>query len=208
MNRSALALLVGLFVVVLNGCQPAADTNRNLAVASPTPVKEPFDPAAIEAEVMRIEREWYSAAKTHNAEAAKGFLADNVVIVYPDGTAATKADEIRSIESGAMTADTYEMVESKVSVINADSAFITGRSIIKNGKILVPNQKKPIDITGEYRFLDVYARRDGKWQVVASQAVTIDPRVIAAAAASPSPAASVPQPPAATSPSPKPSPKP
>lgn len=208
MNRSALALLVGLIVIVLSGCQPAADTNRNLAVASPTPVKEPFDPAAIEAEVMRIEREWYSAAKTHNAEAAKGFLADNVVIVYPDGTSATKADEIRSIESGAMTADTYEMVESKVAVMNADSAFITGRSIIKNGKILVPNQKKPIDITGEYRFLDVYARRDGKWQVVASQAVTIDPRVIAAAAASPSPAASVPQPPAATSPSPKPSPKP
>jgi hypothetical protein len=208
MNRSALALLVGLFVVVLSGCQPAADTNRNLAVASPTPVKEPFDPAAIEAEVMRIEREWYSAAKTHNAEAAKGFLADNVVIVYPDGTAATKADEIRSIESGAMTADTYEMLESKVAVTNADSAFITGRSIIKNGKIVVPNQKKPIDITGEYRFLDVYARRDGKWQVVASQAVKIDPAVIAAAAASASPAASVASPPKAASPSPKTSPTP
>jgi ketosteroid isomerase-like protein len=206
MNRSALALLVGLIVVVLSGCQPAADTNRNLAAASATPAKETFDPVAIEAEVMRIEREWYNAAKTHNAEAAKGFLADNVVIVYPDGTSATKADEIRSIESGAMSADTYEMVESKVTVTNADSAFITGRSIIKNGKIVVPNQKKPIDITGEYRFLDVYARRDGKWQVVASQAVKIDPAVIAAAAASPSPAASVPPPPKAASPSPKASP--
>ena|ERR1044072_7551973 len=191
MNRSALALLAGLVVVVLSGCQPAADTNRNLAAATATPAKETFDPAAIEAEVMRIEREWYSAAKTHNAEAAKGFLADNVIIVYPDGSAATKADEIRSIESGAMTADTYEMAESKVTVMNADSAFITGRSVIKNGKIAVPNQKKPIDITGEYRFLDVYARRDGKWQVVASQAVKIDPAVIAAAAATASPAASV-----------------
>jgi hypothetical protein len=208
MNRSALALLVCLAVVVLNGCQPAADTNRNLAAASSTPFKETFDPAAIEAEVMRIEREWYSAAKTHNAEAAKGFLADNVVLVYPDGSAATKADEIRSIESGAMTADTYEMLESKVTVTNADSAFITGRSVIKNGKIVVPNQKKPIDITGEYRFLDVYARRDGKWQVVASQAVKIDPAVIAAAAAAASPAASVPPPPKPASPSPKTSPTP
>ena len=206
MNRSALALLVGLFVFVLSGCQPAVDTNRNLAAATATPAKETFDPAAIEAEVMRIEREWYSAAKTHNAEAAKAFLADNVVIVYPDGTSATKADEIRSIESGAMTADTYEMLESKVAVTNADSAFITGRSVIKNGKILVPNQKKPIDITGEYRFLDVYARRDGKWQVVASQTVKIDPAVIAAAAASASPAASVASPPKAASPSPETSP--
>ena len=187
MNRSALALLVGLIVVVLSGCQPAADTNRNLAAASATPAKETFDPTAIEAEVIRIEREWYNATKTHSAEAAKGFLADNAVIVYPDGTAATKADEIRAIESGAMTADTYEMLESKVTVINADSAFITGRSTIKNGKYAVPGQKKPIDISGEYRFLDVYARRDGKWQVVASQAVKIDPAVVAAAAAAVSP---------------------
>ena len=207
MNRSALALLVCLAVVVLNGCQPAADTNRNLAAATATPAKEAFDPAAIEAEVMRIEREWYSAAKTHNAEAAKGFLADNVILVYPDGTAATKADEIRSIESGAMTADAYDMLESKVTVMNADSAFITGRSVIKNGKIVVPNQKKPIDITGEYRFLDVYARSDGKWQVVASQAVKIEPGAVAAAAAA-SPAASVPPPPAKASPTAKTSPTP
>jgi ketosteroid isomerase-like protein len=205
MNRSALALLVCLAAVVLNGCQPAADTNRNLAAATATPTKETFDPAAIEAEVMRIEREWYSATKTHNAEAAKGFLADNVVLVYPDGTAATKADEIRSIESGAMSSDSYEMVESKVTAINADSAFITGRSSIKNGKYAIPGQKKPIDISGEYRFLDVYARRDGKWQVVASQAVKIEPGAVTAAATA-SPAVS--PKPAAASPSPKTSPTP
>lgn len=204
MNRIALALLVGLIVVILSGCQPAADTNRNLATASSTPVKETFDAAAIEAEVLRIEREWYNATKTHNADAAKGFLADNAVIVYPDGTSATKADEIRSIESGAMSSDSYEMVESKVTVINADSAFITGRSVIKNGKYNVPGQKKPIDISGEYRFLDVYARRDGKWQVVASQAVKIDPATVApvaSPAASASPSATV-SPAAKTSPTP------
>jgi len=206
MNRSALALLAGLIVVILSGCQPAADTNRNLAAASATPAKETFDPAAIEAEVLRIEREWYNATKTHSSDAAKGFLADNAVIVYPDGTSATKADEIRAIESGAMSSDSYEMVESKVTVINADSAFITGRSVIKNGKYNVPGQKKPIDISGEYRFLDVYARRDGKWQVVASQAVKIEPAAVAAAAASP--AASVSPSRAAASPSPKTSPTP
>lgn len=206
MNRSALALLVGLVVLVLTGCQPAADTNRNLAAASATPAKEAFDPVAIEAEVIRIEREWYNAAKTHSSEAAKGFLADNAVIVYPDGTSATKADEIRSIESGAMSSDSYEMAESKVTVINADSAFITGRSVIKNGKYNVPGQKKPIDISGEYRFLDVYARRDGKWQVVASQAVKIEAGAVAPATASP--AASVSPSPKAPSPSPKTSPTP
>jgi len=176
MNRSTLALLVGLIVVVLSGCQPAADTNRNVTAASATPAKESFDPAAIEAELIRIEREWANASKTHNVEAVKGFLADNAVIIYPDGTTATKADEIRTIETGSISADSFEMLDPKVTVIDADSAFITGRSIIKNGKVTVPNQKKPIDISGEYRFLDVYAKRDGKWQVIASQATKILPQ--------------------------------
>jgi|ERR1700752_23933 len=199
MKRSTLALLAGLTLLVLNGCQPAVDTNRNLAAASSTPVKETFDAAAIEAELIRIEREWANASKTHNAEAVKGFLADNAVIIYPDGTTATKTDEIRTIESGGITADSFDMLDPKVTVISADSAFITGRSVIKNGKYAVPGQKKPINISGEYRFLDVYAKRDGKWQVLASQAVRIDP---AAAAAAPSPAASVPPPPSPASASP------
>ena len=207
MNRSALALLVGLIVVVLSGCQPAADTNRNLAAASASPAKETFDQAAIEAELIRIEREWAKAGQSHNAEAVKGFLADNAVMVYPDGTTATKAEEIRTIESGAITVDSFEMLDPKVTVIDADAAFITGRSVIKNGKYAVPGQKKPIDISGEYRFLDVYRKRDGKWQVLASQAVKIDPAVVAAAAAA-SPAASVSPSPKAASPSPKTSPTP
>ena len=56
------------------------------------------------------------------------------MIVYPDGSTATKADEVRTIESGAITADAFEMLDPKVTVIDADAAFITGRSVIKNGK--------------------------------------------------------------------------
>ena len=66
------------------------------------------------------------------------------------------------------------MLEPKVTVMSADSAFITGRSVIKNGTYKDPNVKTPIDISGEYRFLDVYARRNGTWQVIASQATKVD----------------------------------
>lgn len=173
MKRSALALLMFAVVVVLNGCQPALDTNRNSAVATASPVKEKFDPAAIETEITKLEREWADSNKTHSSEAVKRILADNAVIVYADGSTGTKADEVKSIESGSITADSYEIVDPKVTVIDADSAFITGRGVIKNGKNVVPGQKKAIDISGEYRFLDVYAKRDGKWQVVASQTTKI-----------------------------------
>ena len=176
MKRNASALVILVVVVVLNGCQPALDTNRNIAIATSSPAKETFDAAAIEAELIKLEREWADSPKTKNIDAVKRVLADNAVVVYPDGSTATKADEVRTIESGAITADSFEMLDPKVTVIDADSAFLTGRSVIKNGKYTVPNQRKPIDISGEYRFLNVYVKRDGKWQVVASQATKILPQ--------------------------------
>jgi Domain of unknown function (DUF4440) len=176
MNRITPVLLIVAVLAVMNGCQPALDTNRNNALATASPAKETYDAAAIEAEITKLEREWADSNKTHNSEAVKRIVSDNAVIVYPDGSTGTKDSEIKTIESGSIMADSYEILEPKVTVIDADSAFITGRGVIKNGKIVVPGQKKPIDISGEYRFLDVYAKRDGKWQVVASQATKILPQ--------------------------------
>lgn len=208
MKRSVVALFVISLALWLGGCQaPAPETNRNDSIAAASPAKETFNAAAIEAELIKLEREWANAAQAHNAEPVRRLLADDAVLVYPDGTLATKADEVRTIESGAMTLEGFEMLETKVTVLSADSAFITGRSILRNGKYKDPNQKKPVDISGEYRFLDVYARRDGKWQAVASQATKIaNPTPAAAPAATPaaSPAASIAGPPTrSVSPSPK-----
>ena len=96
-----------------------------------------------------------------------------MVITYPDGVVGTKTMEIQTAESGAITADSWELVDPKVTVLDANSAFVTGRTIIKNGKSKDLQSQKLIDISGEYRFLDVYARRNGRWQVVASQATKL-----------------------------------
>ena len=197
MNRSvvstALVFVVSLMVVALAGCQPSVDTNLN-ATATASPVQERFDPAAIETEIRNLARDWMRAAQTYDPEIIRRVVADDAVLIYPDGTTATKADEVRLIETKAITADSWEMPESKVTVLNADSAFITGRSVVKNGKLKDVNMPRPVDITGEYRFLDVYARRNGRWQVVASAATkimaptpTASPTASPAASAPPSP---------------------
>ncbi len=176
MNKNVVreALVLALLSLGLTGCQPAAETNRNAPVASATPAKETVDPKALETELVKMEREWAAAAESHNAEAVRRIVADDAVIVYPDGTTATKADEIRIIESGAITADSWELMEPKATLINPDTAYLTGRSVMKNGKYKDTNMKRAIDISGEYRFLNIYARRDGKWQVVASQATKVE----------------------------------
>jgi hypothetical protein len=165
---------MSLIVMAFAGCQPTAETNRNEnATAAASPPRETFDAAAIEAEVMKLERDWFKAGQTHDAELIKQIVADDAILVYPDGSTGNKAEELRLVETKAITVDSWEIPEAKVTVLSADSAFISGRSVVKNGKIKDANMPRPVDISGEYRFVDVYARRNGKWQVVASAAAKV-----------------------------------
>ena len=189
---STLGLVILLTAV---GCQTAApDTNRDASrAANVNAVKETVDIPAIEAEVLKLEREWAAASQGHNSEPVKRIVADDVVMVYPDGTMGTKTDEIASIESGTITSDSWDLLEPKVTVLNENVAFINGRAVIRNGKVRDPQTKRIRDISGEYRFTDIYMRRNGKWQAVASQTTRIE---------NPTPPAVTPAPPAKAQPSP------
>src|SRR5262245_47583556 len=113
MNRSALALLLVVgSVLVLSGCQPAAtDTNRNAATATASPTKETFDAPAIEAAVLKAERDWFKAGETYDVEAIKRIVADDAVLVYPDGSTGTKADEVHIAETKAITGSGWEVLD-------------------------------------------------------------------------------------------------
>ena len=201
MNRSAvsvaLVFVMSLILVALAGCRPAApETNRNADTATASPAKPAFDAAAIRTEVLQAGRDWIKAGETYDVEAMRRIVADDAVLVYPDGALGTKADEVRIAETRAITGDGWEVFDPKVTVLSADSAFITGRSRLKNGKYKEPGMTKAVDISGEYRFLDLYAKRDGRWQVIASQATKIlAPAGIPSPAASPSLSVPPPSPP-------------
>jgi hypothetical protein len=88
-----------------------------------------------------------------------------------------------------------------VNVLDNDSAVVSGRNVVKGGKYKMPDGRIQ-DISGEYRWIDTYARRNGQWQVVAGAATPV-PK---GAAATPTPKAS-PSPGASPAMKPKPSPK-
>ncbi len=167
-------MLLAMLAFASFGCGRTAETNLNSGLTTNKNVAvEPVDTASIQAEVMKLERDWASAFKTRDAETIRRILADDIVITYPDGVRATKNEEVQTVETGAITADSWELVDEKVTVLDADAAFITGRAIVKNGMYKDPQAPRPIDISGEYRFLDVYAKRNGRWQAVASQTTRI-----------------------------------
>ena len=174
MKRNALlmALLLGLSLIVfgLSGCQkPAApDTNRDATSAANTnSAKETIDTGAIELELKRIENDFPRVLKEKDTDAVDRVEADDIVVVYPDGTVGNKAQDLSDIKSGNLSADSWEVTDMKVSVLDKDAAVVSGRSIIKGGKSKTPDGKT-IDISGEIRWIDTFARRNGEWKLVAS----------------------------------------
>lgn len=188
MNRKGFWALTSLTLTLLflNGCQPAAPTsnapNANDATVSTTVVDKP----AIEAELLKVENDWPRVMKEKDGAAVRRVYADDAVIIYPDGSVGTREEDAKGTEEGMVTADSVEIADLKVNVINKDAAVVTGRSIMKNAKLNPPGAKQ-IDISGEYRFVDTFARRNGEWKLVAGISTAI--QNMGGPAASPSPGA-------------------
>lgn len=196
---ATLVVVVSLFAFMQIACQPAADTNRSDSLAPPTNAnRETVDTAAIEAELLRIERDWPRVVKEKDVAAVGRVEADDAVFVYPDGSVGNKQKDLADISSGAMTADDIEMSDLKVKILDNDAAIITGQTEIKNGRYKMPDGKTA-DISGKYRFIDTFARQGGDWKLVAGMSTRVTAPV-----ASASPAAAAP----AVSPAMKPSPPP
>jgi ketosteroid isomerase-like protein len=182
------------------GCQPSATTNRAATPSNTNAEKESVNPAAIEAELLRIERDFPRVVKEKDVEAMRRVEADDAVLVYPDGRLGNKEQDIKDVESGALSADSWEVADLKVNVLDADAAVVSGRAIVKGGKFKNPDGKT-IDISGEYRFIDTFARRNRQWKLVAGASTAVQEP--SAAAVGPSPAT-----PAAKASPAKPSPSP
>jgi hypothetical protein len=172
------------------GCASPQNSNTNpVSVATPEPTP---DQAAIEAELTKIENDWPRIIKEHDGAAVRRIEADDIIIIYPDGMTGTKESDAKDVESGALTADSWEISEVKVNVLDKDSAVANVRTIVKNGKVKSPDGKSS-DISGQYLSMDTFARRNGQWQLVAAASVQIKSPVAAASStpkASPSPGAS------------------
>src|SRR5438309_11022365 len=163
-----ITVIAGLLQLACASPQPTnTSTNANMAVAEATP-----DKAAIEADILRIENDWPRIIKEHDAAAVRRFEADDASFVYPDGSSGGKDQDIKDIESGALSADSWEVFDLKVNVLDNDTAVVSLRSVVKGGKYKTPDGKSQ-DISGQYRSVDTFVRRNGQWQLVGSATTPI-----------------------------------
>lgn len=164
-------VVFGALVSLYLGCtsQPTTTNTNSVALASPEPTP---DKAAIEADLTRIEMDWPRIIKEKDGAAVRKIEADDVVLVYPDGAIGNKDRDIKDIESGALSFDSWDLSEIVVKVLDNDAAVVTLHATVKGGKYK-PADGKAQDISGQYRSVDTFVRRNGQWQMTASATVPI-----------------------------------
>ena len=127
-------------------------------------------PAAPEQALITLENDWSQTVVKRDAVALDRFYADEYLSTSEDGVASSKAKEIANIKSGAFRLSSFKFSDVKVHLYG-DVAVVTGQNTIK-GTWEDINK----DISGPYRFTDVFVKRNGRWQCVASQSSRITPR--------------------------------
>ena len=111
-------------------------------------------------EILRLEKEFSQAIVKNDAEAVGRFLADDWIIIDPDGGIIDRARFLGAIKSGALTHEMMESDDTRVRIYG-NTAVVTAMTTTK-GKF---NRQV---FTTQERATDVFMKQNGRWQCVLS----------------------------------------
>jgi ketosteroid isomerase-like protein len=140
-----------------------AFVNGGSVLASPSEAGQ--QGAAVEQELIKLEREWGDAFVKQDAAVYDRIEAADFVGTDALGGVYTRAQDIAGVKNGEWKVQSFQLSDMKVRVYG-DAAVVMGQFSQKA-------QHKGVDRTHVGRFTDTWVRRGGRWQVVASQATRI-----------------------------------
>jgi ketosteroid isomerase-like protein len=120
---------------------------------------------SVEKAVTQMEEDLRIAITKGDAKAYERIVGDDYVFTNQDAEVRTKAQMVSAYESGSIKYESSKFDEIKVHAYG-DTAVVTGRQTVKgqdNGK----------DLSGQFRYTRVYVKRQGRWQLVATQVTRI-----------------------------------
>jgi ketosteroid isomerase-like protein len=115
----------------------------------------------VEEELLKLENEFAEAIVKNDPEAIGRLVADDWIIIDPDGGIVDRTRFFEVIKSGALTHDMMESEDIRVRVYG-DSAVVTAVTRTK-GKFMGQ------EFSTQERATDVFVKRDGRWQCVLTQ---------------------------------------
>lgn len=120
-------------------------------------------------QLVQLEREWNEALKSHNLAWLEKNLADDLTdISSSDGALRSKAEDIAMMKADKAVYEVLELSGLKTRV-EGNTGIVTGINHLKGRD----EQGQPFEV--RLAFTDTYIKRDGRWQVWATQHTRIRP---------------------------------
>jgi len=120
---------------------------------------------SVEQTLMQLERDWTQASLKKDIGALDKIMADDWVNIDFQGKTVTKAETIANLKTGSPATQAAGIGEMKVRIFG-DSAIVTGSDTEKS-------TSKGKDVIDKYLWTDVWVKRNGRWQAVASQSTKV-----------------------------------
>ncbi len=118
-----------------------------------------------EHEVLQVELAWNRALEQGDVAALDRIWAEEFHDTSFDGTVTTKQQDLAVVASRELV---YRSSKVRDLVIR-----VYGKSAVVTGHWTAVGQFRGADVSGEFRYTDVYVKREGRWQAVASQITRI-----------------------------------
>lgn len=144
----------------------AALTGPALAFAQTTDKSSSKPSAETEQAIMKMEQDLTNAVIKADVAAAERMVADGSFFTPPDGKTQSKTEFLADLKSGDLKIESSTIKDMKVQAADADMAVVTYATTDKGSY-------KGKDISGQYRWTDVFVKRDGRWQLIVGQGTAI-----------------------------------
>jgi uncharacterized protein (TIGR02246 family) len=118
--------------------------------------------ASADTELKAIEEQWLEAYIKGDAAFIKNVEAEDYSIVEPDGTVTTKAQDIKAVTDKKFVLKSATMSDFKCRMLGDNNAVVTAT-------LKMSGTDDGTEFSGDYRAIDVFEKKDGKWLAVASQ---------------------------------------
>jgi ketosteroid isomerase-like protein len=150
MKRISLLMLALALLVPLAASQAKEQKNKPTAPGQ-----------GAEQEVINLENEWTNAYVHGDTAALERIEADGYLYTDPGGKVSGKAEDIADVKAGGYKLQSFTPENMKVHLFG-DTAVVTGHGLEKG-------TAKGKDTSGTYAYTDIFIKRGGRWQAIASQ---------------------------------------
>jgi ketosteroid isomerase-like protein len=140
--------------------------SMGLALAQGTAAKKPAAAGSSAAEELKqVERDWIAGQKAGDADKIGQLIADDWSALNSDGKKVNKQQYLADYKSGAEKFESIEVGPMDVRVFG-DIGVVQGGDTEKSSY-------KGKDTSGKYVWMDVFQKKDGKWQAVRSEVTKV-----------------------------------